>query len=176
MDIREFLESPKGENFKKQLKEDRIAFVDQDPKGDKLGYLSAREPNEIAIKYTADRKLKTIIICPAILKQHWKRKIDNLTNQETGFVSDLSYKPKSYLIVSYEELSSYYSSLEKDQFDCVIVDQAHFLRNTKSNRSKAVNKLFSKTERKILLSDTPIVNKLDDLTSQLKFLRKDILT
>ena len=85
-------------------------------------------------------------------------------------------QPYDYILVSQEKLKdSYVSSLEKVDFDMLIVDEVHELKNIeKGIRSENVIKLSGKIigEDKYLaiLSGTPIPNKVKDLAITLKLL------
>jgi thymidine kinase len=75
--------------------------------------------------------------------------------------------------------SSYFKKLKKKKTAnisvpyCVIVDEAHFLRNYQSQQSKSIYALKD-APYKMVLTGTPIVNRSSDIFGILKFLYPEI--
>lgn len=67
--------------------------------------------------------------------------------------------------------AEYFSDLRKKLFFsfCSIVDEAHFLRNHRSQQSKGIYTLQD-SEYKMVLTGTPVVNCPSDIFGILKFL------
>src|SRR6185503_9219125 len=60
------------------------------------------------------------------------------------------------MVISYKLVTSCFKNILKTmQFDCVICDEAHYLKNAKSQRSHACYQLSLQAERLILLTGTP---------------------
>jgi SNF2 family DNA or RNA helicase len=55
---------------------------------------------------------------------------------------------------------------------CVIIDEAHFLRNHQSQQSKSAY-LLKDAQYKMVLTGTPVVNHHTDIFGILKFLQPD---
>lgn len=134
-----------------------------------------------AIGYTSLKNYRTIVVCPASLKYNWKKEIEKFTNKSAVVLTELessSLDPKNtladYRIINYEQLDKYSKYLSKTKFDCVILDESHYIMNLQAKRTKLVFKLFKKAEGRILLSGTPIKNRPVDFYPQLKFLRPDL--
>ncbi len=103
---------------------------------------------------------KTVVIAPKDRKQRFQTyEKFNKTDQ-------------MWLIISYDVLSL---DFQKDQmlfknFDYLVFDEAHFLRNSKSKRTKGMLKLRTKANYVIALSGTPAVNNIIDVLKIFKFL------
>lgn len=73
--------------------------------------------------------------------------------------------------------SPHFKKLKKKQGSnipyCVIVDEAHFLRNHQSQQSKSIY-VLKDAPYKMALTGTPIVNRSPDIFGILKFLNPDI--
>lgn len=158
-----------------------IAFLDKvngvGMVGDTMGLGKSLE----AIGYTSLKNLRTIIVCPASLKYNWKKEIEKFSNKSAVVLTELeaaSLDHKNtladYRIINYEQLDKYSKYLSKTKFDCVILDESHYIMNLQAKRTKLVFKLFKKAEGRILLSGTPIKNRPVDFYPQLKFLRPDL--
>lgn len=137
-----------------------------------------------AIAYTSKNNLRTAVVCPASLKYNWKREISKFTNRKALVLSEIKEtmyrKVKKevleydYIIINYEQLQKYEKILKKIPFDCVVLDESHYMSNSGSIRTRKVKSCFSKVEKKILLSGTAIKNRPIEFYPQLNFLRPDL--
>lgn len=135
----------------------------------------------VAIGYTYIKKAKTCIVSTASSKYNWINEIKINTDAKyillTDYnVSELNLKKMNfdYVIVNYDQLKKYENILNKKVFDAVIVDESHLMANHDTIRTKMIFKLFSKVEKRILLTGTAIKNNPLDFFYQLKFLKKDL--
>ena len=148
-----------------------------------------------AIGYTSRHELQTLVVCPASLKYNWEREVHKFTSlkafvlseykipvKEKG-VSSRKYNdkirkdfenPVEYIIINYEQLDKYEKILKLLNFDCVVLDESQYISNNNSKRTKAVFRICSKIDKKLLLSGTPIKNRPIEFYPQLKFLRSDL--
>lgn len=145
--------------------------------------------------------LRTVVICPASLMYNWAREIRKWLNQPSlllsGSVPDnwtmqklLIEKPK-FVIINYDIISRAQTIEDKteagfrtiqerffwielinmSQPDLVIIDEAHYIKNVDSNRSRGIRKL--KVPRLIFLTGTPVINRPGELWPILTMLRPD---
>lgn len=115
-----------------------------------------------------------LIICPTSLKYQWKREIEKVCDTEVVIVegNQLQRKnhyssPEFYKIVSYNSASNdikLYGSLRADM---VIMDEAQRLKNWNTQIAKALRRIDSTYT--IILSGTPLENKLQELYSIVQF-------
>jgi superfamily II DNA or RNA helicase len=61
-------------------------------------------------------------------------------------------------------------TLNPEEYNLVICDEAHYLKNSGSKRTKLVRKMFNPVPKKILLSGTAIKNRTEELFSLLNFI------
>lgn len=111
-----------------------------------------------------------LIVCPAILRENWLCEVKHWLGTDAHVIKNKAgasdIRPVN--IVSYNLLPV----LPAHSFQKVIVDEAHYLKSRKSQRSKAILK-FKNAPVKILLSGTPFAY-LEDLYPQLKFLYPNV--
>lgn len=128
-----------------------------------------------------------LIICPAILLTMWRDEIlkwypDSSIKLVTKISQLISNKDK-YIIISYDRalIQHYFDSLMLLDYQAVIIDEGHKLKNHKSKRSKAVfgfkqiglaTKPF--LDKVIMLSGTPAQRPVE-LYAPLLGLRPDLL-
>jgi SNF2 family DNA or RNA helicase len=116
-----------------------------------------------------------IIVCPVTLKGNWADEIVKFTR--VPFVvlqgtpkerqallikfAEMDDSQGKILIVNYEQVKPYLGQLNAMFFDVGIYDEAHYMKNPTSARTKACHALL--TRRSMLLTGTPMLNHVDDL-------------
>ncbi len=100
---------------------------------------------------------KVLVVVPAFLKPNWKREIENAFG---------SFDKDRFTVVSYGSVKK----INSLHFDFVIADEAHYLKNPKAARTKAFYSLVqsSKPRRLLLLTGTPIMNRIPEFFTLLK--------
>ncbi|EMD58660.1 hypothetical protein COCSADRAFT_264941 [Bipolaris sorokiniana ND90Pr] len=128
---------------------------------------------------------KALIVCPAGLVDNWKREFRKwLGNERVGvFVLDAKNKKianftmgKSYniMIVGYEMLRIVQEELKKGSgVDIVIADEGHRLKTASNKAMLAIQSL--NTERRIILSGTPLQNDLGEFYTAIDFVNPGLL-
>lgn len=118
---------------------------------DKMGLGKTRQSLAVADSL----KLNTLIVVPASLIGSWKNEIKQ-------FCPRLNYE-----IISYSSIGK----VRDRSFQIVIADECHYLKNRLAIRTKKFNELVLAVapERLILLSGTPIKNKIPELYTTLYF-------
>jgi SNF2 family DNA or RNA helicase len=128
-----------------------------------------------------DRMHKGIVVCPAGLKLNWSREAQAWIHRDSIVVSGTKKKrtklyqqfhdsEKAILILSYETLRADIAEFGVE-FDVLIVDEAHRLRNYQTKQSKALYTLSKKAKHVFALTGTPAVNHPSDVFGILKLLR-----
>ena len=128
-----------------------------------------------------DRIDKGIIVCPAGLKLNWSREARTWIQRDTTVVSGTKKKrlklyeqfktsDRAILILSYETLRADIAEFGVE-FDVLIIDEAHRLRNYKTQQSKALYALSKKAKHVFPLTGTPAVNHPADVFGILRLLR-----
>ena len=115
-----------------------------------------------------------LIVCPTSLKYQWKREIERFSPPEggrevvliEGYASkrlELYNAPTPYKIVSYQSFANDIKSLNRLSTDLLIMDEVQRLKNWNTQLAQAVRRIDS--HYSVLLSGTPLENKLDELCS-----------
>ena len=110
---------------------------------------------------------KILIICPATLKINWKREIENYSKKEVYISEGKSFSTEhDFVIVNYDILKNFHDTKKKDEslitranFDLVIVDEAHYIKNAQAQRTKLINDIVKNAERLWLLTGTPMTSR-----------------
>jgi len=129
-----------------------------------------------SIAVSVAMKSRTLVVCPAFLKYNWMQEYKKFTNLDSKSILVIS-KPRQLksipkevkvVIVNYERLNHWERIVEwKPQL--VISDEAHFLKNMKAQRTSHFHNMIirSKPERLMLMTGTPVKNKVPDFYSLL---------
>jgi len=127
---------------------------------------------------------KVVCVVKNNLKPNWVAEITKWLPKAKVWVLDGSTKAKAkqleqvgkdesgFIIVNYEGLRDLPELQKRKDIDILIVDEAHYLGNRKSQRTKAVKKL--KTEYAFFLTGTPITNKAEEFWSLLNILEPSL--
>jgi SWI/SNF-related matrix-associated actin-dependent regulator 1 of chromatin subfamily A len=121
-----------------------------------------------------------IIIPPASVKYNWEKFIKLWIPHRTVQVidsNDFSVNT-DITIINYDRLVPRKSEDKKPnknlikQFKCLIADEAHYLKNSKSIRSRAVKYISKLSEYIFLLTGTPVTKRPSDIISLLAILNR----
>ena len=112
-----------------------------------------------------------LIVCPNSLKYQWKSEIERFTGKDDTLIVEgyasrrlgLYNAPATYKIVSYQSLANDIKTLNRLPTDLLIMDEVQRLKNWNTQLAWAVRRIDS--HYSILLSGTPLENKLDELVS-----------
>lgn len=120
---------------------------------------------------------KILIIVPASLKINWNNELNKwLTRDLTISIANGNFDINSnILIINYDLLKKYSEEILKFEYDLLILDESHFVKNYKAQRTKNVIELSKKCKKRILLTGTPILNKPSELFTQLQILENEMV-
>ena len=110
---------------------------------------------------------KVLIICPATLKINWKREIENYSDKSIYIAEGKNFNTDAdYVIINYDIIKNFHDPKKKDNseilkanFDLVIVDEAHYIKNGQAQRTKLINDLVKTVDRLWLLTGTPMTSR-----------------
>lgn len=114
-----------------------------------VGYINAVHPKRI------------LIGCPNNAKLVWRNHLTGkrsfcVHNYEVEVAYSNLYMFSDVVIMNYEALAKWGPALAKQQWDLVIYDEGHYLKNPSAQRSKAAYKIHGSKE--IIVTGSPIVN------------------
>lgn len=127
---------------------------------------------------------RVLVICPASLRINWKRELQKWLVRPLRVAIAMDAVPPpdvaDVVILNYDRVWKLRERLRDYEWDIVIADEAHFMKNAKAQRTRAV---FGgrkrkdepvdpplRTKRWVLLTGTPITNRPIELWPLLKVL------
>jgi SWI/SNF-related matrix-associated actin-dependent regulator 1 of chromatin subfamily A len=120
---------------------------------------------------------RTLIICPSLTKWNWYTDLTEDWGFNPLFFSLLdrnksmfSVMKEAFIIVNYESVEKYYQHIIKSDVNHIIIDEAHYIKNSQTNKFKQVNRILKKypKARVTFLTGTPIKNRVTDMFALLK--------
>jgi SWI/SNF-related matrix-associated actin-dependent regulator 1 of chromatin subfamily A len=110
---------------------------------------------------------KILIICPATLKINWKREIENYSDRSIFISEGKSFSTEhDFVIINYDIIKNFHDTKKKDEsqvisanFDLVVVDEAHYIKNPTAQRTKLINDIAKNVDRLWLLTGTPMTSR-----------------
>ncbi len=129
-----------------------------------------------SLAYIVHSKFKrTLVISPASVKFVWAAEVSKWTNLKSFVVdakTDITLVPYDVevVIINYDILRKFYNELLKYKWDCLIADEAHYCKAQNSIRSKIVKALAKDIPHILLLSGTPILNRVIEIFNLLNLL------
>ncbi len=121
----------------------------------------------------ATNSFPALIVCPASLKLNWKREAEKWLPGKKIII--LNGKPTTLMeadviIINYDIIKKWNEKLKAIKFQAIIFDESHYLKNYKAQRTETAKKLAGKIPIRLLLTGTPVLNRPQELLSQLGIL------
>ncbi|GAA1747938.1 DEAD/DEAH box helicase [Agromyces humatus] len=123
-----------------------------------------------------------LAVVPNVVKMNWAREVERWTPQRRATVihgdGDSLDAFADVVVVNYDVLDRHMAWLSTLGFKGMVVDEAHFIKNLQSQRSKNVLALADRIRRAapggdpllLALTGTPLINDVDDFRAIWKFL------
>jgi len=110
-----------------------------------------------------DLKQRALVLCPSSLTSHWQDEMANCFGKKSSiYDSKNTFQTSDIIICSYDTLRRD-SWLEKRSWFMIIIDEGHVLKNRNTVLYTKVKSL--KSDKKVILTGTPVHNTVEDLFS-----------
>ena len=117
---------------------------------------------------------RVLVVCPASLKSQWRNEIRRFCDREVQLVAGgaaeraRQYDNDSFFTVcNYEQVLRDILPIERAQWDLIILDEGQRIKNWESKTARVIKGLRSRFA--LVLSGTPLENRLDELYSVVQF-------
>jgi superfamily II DNA or RNA helicase len=167
-----------------ELMRHQARFVEEARRGHRT-FLLADEPGlgktaQSLVAASVTNSYPLLVVVPNVVKTNWAREVEKWTpGRHATVVSGDGEDVDAYsdvIIVNYEILDRHVGWLSRFGFKGMVVDEAHFIKNLKSERSKnvlALSRSIRAARPKALmvaLTGTPLINDIDDFRAIWQFL------
>ena len=143
---------------------------------DEVGLGKTIEAGIVLCQFWAERKRRLLVLCPASLRKQWALELEEKFNLPAVVLDAKAYREarsngraplsdKAVIILSFNYGNALREELKAIQWDLVVIDEAHKLRNAYRPSNKVGQGLRWATEDsgKLLLTATPLQNSLLEL-------------
>ena len=118
---------------------------------------------------------RTLIVCPANVKYTWLAECEKWYQWHTRSVirnSKDEVQQTAFTVINYELLTAKLSELQANDYDCIVFDESHYLKNKDTARTKSALTLanWPTVSGLICLSGTPILNRPAEFYNVLRML------
>jgi len=118
---------------------------------------------------------KVLIVCPASVKSQWRSEIRRFSARDCQVVLGGAaaragqYESECFFtICNYEQVLRDFLAIERARWDLIILDEGQRIKNWEAKTSRTIKSLRSPFA--LVLSGTPLENRLDDLYSVVEFI------
>ncbi|MEO6682502.1 MAG: DEAD/DEAH box helicase [Ginsengibacter sp.] len=152
---------------------------------DEVGLGKTIEAGILLSQKWAERKRRILIICPSSLRKQWSNELLDKFYLKADILESTSFKRKykegnhnpfdsvdTIKICSYQFARKYAELIQLTSWDLVVLDEAHFLRNAYKSGNITARTIQNaiKDYKKVLLTATPLQNRLDELFGLVSFI------
>ncbi len=152
---------------------------------DEVGLGKTIEAGLVISQKWSEGKHKILIICPSSLRQQWRQELQEKFYLESEILEGKSYNEyqkkdrhtspfdqDKIVLCSYQFAANKEKDVALQDWDLVVMDEAHRLRNVYKPSNKTANILKKALERapKLLLTATPLQNSLLELYGLISFI------
>src|SRR5208282_1043735 len=117
---------------------------------------------------------KVLVVCPASLKSQWRNEIVRFCDRSVQLVVGSAaeraeaYENEAFFTVcNYEQVLRDILAVERARWDLIILDEGQRIKNWESKTARVIKGL--KSPFALVLSGTPLENRLDELHSVMQF-------
>ncbi|MBN2526698.1 MAG: DEAD/DEAH box helicase [Deltaproteobacteria bacterium] len=123
---------------------------------------------------------RVLVICPASLKSQWRNEVNRFCGKSVQLVMGSAVERASqyhgdafFTVCNYEQTLKDITEIEKAKWDLIILDEGQRIKNWEAKTTRMVKSL--KSQFALVLTGTPLENRLDDLFSVMEFVDDRIL-
>ena len=148
--------------------------------GDEMGLGKTIQAIAAMAAMKAEGKTHFMVVCPASVLVNWCREIQKHSTLSVTKVhgndeqSLLQWRMNGDVAVTTYESISRFKLPEKFRISMVVTDEAHYVKNPDTQRTKALLGLLKRTENVLFMSGTPLENRVEEMCFLVKCLQPEI--
>ncbi|NGN92988.1 DEAD/DEAH box helicase family protein [Nocardioides sp. KC13] len=151
--------------------------------GDEMGLGKTLQSLAVLAHLHAMGASHTLVVCPAAVVTNWVRETDSKTTliphrlhgNRRSKAAKIWVEQGGVAVTTYETLNTIQPFLDQVEVACVVVDEAHMIKSPRTQRTERVRRALDASERAILLTGTPMENRIDEFRNLVSYLRPDLL-
>ncbi|GAA2183933.1 DEAD/DEAH box helicase [Brooklawnia cerclae] len=151
--------------------------------GDEMGLGKTIEALAVLAHLRSRGEQRFVVICPAAVVTNWIREIGSKTDliphrlhgDERAVAASSWLRTGGVGVTTFETLPWFKSHLqEAGDLDCVVIDEAHYIKNPATKRAQRCADVLARSERALLLTGTPLENRADEFAALVGYVRPEL--
>lgn len=151
--------------------------------GDEMGLGKTVEAIAVLAHLRAKGEHNFLVVCPAAVVTNWMREVTSKSKLAAHRLHgpDRQWAARNWErnggvgVTTFETLPWLSNNVALPQIGCLVVDEAHYIKNPDAQRTKRTQQLIRRGERAILLTGTPLENRIDEFRNLVGYLRPDLV-
>ncbi|MDO8148736.1 DEAD/DEAH box helicase [Isoptericola sp. b515] len=152
--------------------------------GDEMGLGKTIEALAVLAHLRAQGHNYALAICPAAVVTNWVREISSKSTLRAHRVHGPGragamanwFRNGGVAVTTFETLAWLLPHVDTvTDLACVVVDEAHYIKNPAAKRSINASTIMKRTERAILLTGTPLENRLEEFANLVGYLQPNLV-
>lgn len=125
-----------------------------------------------------------VVVCPAAVVANWLRETEKHTSVPAFRIHGAErvrgisgwLREGGVAVTTFETLEWFRAHVPEEQrFAAVIVDEAHYVKNPDAKRTKQTRAILERSDRALLMSGTPLENKVEEFRVLIDHIRPDLM-
>lgn len=152
--------------------------------GDEMGLGKTVEALAVLAHLHAKGSRHAIVVCPAAVVTNWTREIGSKSTLRPHRIHGPGRPAatRNFLrnggvaVTTFETLAWLEPHLlDLDELACVVVDEAHYIKNPEAKRSQRTATMIGLADRAMLLTGTPLESRISEFENLVGYLRPDLV-
>lgn len=148
--------------------------------GDEMGLGKTVEALAVLTHLHAKGFRHALVVCPAAVVTNWMREVQSKSKLRAHRVHgpDRSYAARQWrrdggvAVTTFDMLAWFERDvLAMSELSCVVVDEAQYIKNPAAKRSARSSNVIKHASRAVLLTGTPLENKLDEFRALVQYVQ-----
>lgn len=124
-----------------------------------------------------------LIVCPASVLTNWCREINKFSSIPVTLLHGpllldsfaLWEKGSGAAVTNYESMARISDRINnRMKLSLLVIDEAHYIKNPDAKRTANIRRLEDESERILLMTGTPVENRVEEMCSLIDFIRPDL--
>jgi superfamily II DNA or RNA helicase len=133
---------------------------------------------------STEEKSFFLVVCPASVIVNWAREIAKFSSIETHILHGHRLSEEfgrwqesgGAAITNYESIGKIVDDIDNHmKLSLLVIDEAHYIKNPDAKRTMYIRRLDNESSRILLMTGTPLENKVEEMCNLLEFVRPDLV-
>ncbi len=134
--------------------------------------------------YGENRQSRFLVVCPASVMINWCREIQKFSDIPVNLLHGplledalLSFTELGgAAVTNYESMGKIVGTIDNHlTLSMLVIDEAHYIKNPEAKRTQYIHALDDESERILLMTGTPLENKVREMCELIGFVRPDMV-